>query len=66
MQQISEAIGFLAMTLIQLTHSFNTVPLRYPNVQTTLPEIEKNTVPLKNSASNGEEQSPFRERKSLP
>lgn len=42
MQQISEAIGFLAMTLIQLTHSFNTIPLRYPNVQATLPEIEKN------------------------
>lgn len=44
-QQISEAIGFLAMTLIRLTHSFNTTPLRYTNVQTTLPEIQKTNSP---------------------
>lgn len=53
------------------THSVNTF---FQHNSTEVPQCanhlardtEKQTVPLKNSASNGEEQSPFRELKSLP
>lgn len=68
MQHFSEAIGFLALKLIQLTHSFNAIPLRHPNVQTISPNseryIEENS-PTQNLVRSGEEQHTLRELKSL-